>query len=470
MKNLSKLNVFLIALVMVFLAACDNWLDVNENPNNPTDAPIQGLLTNVVLESTMNVYRAGSISSNYVQHLASPNPSSSSDIMEPLDFSGTWGSFYGIMSDITDLISKSENLGASHYVAVGQTMMAMNLGLVVDMWGNAPYSEGFTFATVTPAFDNDQQLYAEINSLLDQALVNFNQASSVTIRADDFIFQGNIQKWTKFVHSLKARYMIHIKGKPGYNAAEVLASVSNGFADNIDDAKMNFFEQRRNPWEIIALNNQNLLLGGWISSQFIEALDGTSYPVADPRLPLMVGATDGGLYIGVPNGEGRGNAPERGARSVLIPGQFYTQRIGPVLIMTYAELKFIEAEAAFETDKPRAYAAYQEGIRAHMRMLSVADAALEGYVSHPSVSMGVAAFTINDIFKEKWIATFLNPETWNDARRFDYAYKDMTIPANLNPNLNGQFIRRLAYPDSEVSRNGQNVPTVTLLDRIWWNK
>ncbi|SMD46138.1 Starch-binding associating with outer membrane [Aquiflexum balticum DSM 16537] len=470
MKNLSKLNIFLIALVMVFLASCDNWLDVNENPNNPTDAPIQGLLTNVVLESTLNVQRAGSITSNYVQHLASPNPSSSSDIMEPLDFSGTWGSFYGIMSDITDLINKSENLGASHYVAVGQTMMAMNLGLVVDMWGNAPYSEGFTFETVTPKFDDDQQLYAEINALLDQALVNFNQASSVTVRGDDFIFQGNIPRWIKFVNSLKARYMIHMKGKPGYNAGEVLAAVSSGFVGNIDDAKMNFFEQRRNPWEVIALNNQNLLLGGWISSQFIEALDGTSYPIEDPRLPLMVGATDNGEYIGVENGAGRGDAPERGARSVLIPGQFYTTRTGPVLIMTFSELKFIEAEAAFETDKVRAYAAYLEGIRAHMRMLSVNDASLEAYISHPSVSMGVAAFTINDIFKEKWIATFLNPETWNDARRFDYAYKDMTIPESLNPNLNGQFIRRLAYPDSEVSRNGNNVPSVTLLDRIWWNE
>ncbi|MDX1327932.1 MAG: SusD/RagB family nutrient-binding outer membrane lipoprotein, partial [Arenibacter sp.] len=138
-------------------------------------------------------------------------------------------------------------------------------------------------------------------------------------------------------------------------------------------------------------------------------------------------------------------------------------------IATYSEQKFIEAEAAFEVDKDRAYQAYLDGIVAHMEMLSVPQAEMDAYLASPEVSMGVAAFTINDIFKEKWIALFLHGESWNDARRFNYQYKDMTVPANLNPDLGGQFIRRLPYPDSEISRNGANVPSVTLLDRIFWD-
>jgi hypothetical protein len=61
-----------------------------------------------------------------------------------------------------------------------------------------------------------------------------------------------------------------------------------------------------------------------------------------------------------------------------------------------------------------------------------------------------------------------HPEAWVDARRYDYGYEGMEIPANLNPQLNGQFIRRLVYPDSETQRN-ENVPEVTLLDRIFWD-
>jgi hypothetical protein len=141
-----------------------------------------------------------------------------------------------------------------------------------------------------------------------------------------------------------------------------------------------------------------------------------------------------------------------------------------LLIASNAELKFIEAEAAFVTDKAKAYDSYLKGINAHMDMLKVSAVNKAAYLAAPSVSMGASALTLDDIFKEKYVAMFLHPETWNDARRNDYKYKNFSAPANLNPNLGGNLIRRLAYPDSEISRNGSNVPSVTLLDRIWWNK
>ena len=92
------------------------------------------------------------------------------------------------------------------------------------------------------------------------------------------------------------------------------------------------------------------------------------------------------------------------------------------------------------------------------------------YINNPAVSVGQANITLDLILKEKYIAMFLHPESWNDARRFDYQYEDMTLPANHNQALSGQFVRRLIYPDSEQSRNVANVPTVTALDRIWWDQ
>ncbi|MCR9081143.1 MAG: SusD/RagB family nutrient-binding outer membrane lipoprotein [Cyclobacteriaceae bacterium] len=470
MKFKNKLYTILGAGILLTASACESFLDVNENPNNPEDAPISGLMTNSTYETALNVQRIGSATSNYVQYLASPNPATSSDTMDPVNFSGTWFSLYNVMTDVNEIIRKAEESGANHYLGAGQILMALNLGMTVDIFGDVPFSESFNFETVTPAYDSDEQLYQQVLSLLDQGIANLQGETAISIGADDFIFGGDIDKWIRFGNSLKARFLLHTKETSTYNANEVLAAVSAGFQSNDDDAAVTFFEQRFNPWAQVAINNSNLLLGGWISEQFVQALDGTSYPTVDPRLPLMIGTTDEGEFIGTVNGAGRGDAPEQGARSTLIPGQFYTSTTSPLLIATYAELKFIEAEAALASDPARAYAAYLAGIEAHMDMLGVSEEDKVAYLADESVSVGAGSLTMDEIMKEKWVAMFLHPETWNDARRFDYAYKDMTLPENLNPELNGNYIRRLAYPDSEVSRNGNNVPNVTLLDRIWWDQ
>ncbi|NDV15989.1 SusD/RagB family nutrient-binding outer membrane lipoprotein [Muricauda sp. TY007] len=465
-KIVKNLGLFLVLMVV----SCDSYLDVNENPNNPEDAPISGLMINTTYESAKNIFRVGDITSNYVQYLASPNPASASDTMEPVSNNNTWFNIYNVMTDLTVLIEKAEEQEANHYKGAAQVLMALNLGMGVDIFGDMPYSESFTFETVTPSYDDDEQLYATIMGFLDEGINNLQGETTVSMGEDDFIYQGDTAKWIAFANMLKARYMIHTKETSSYSASEVLAATDNGFQSNDDDAKVGFFEQDINPWADVARDNADLLLGGWISEQFIQALDGTSYPTIDPRLGLMVGTTDDDTFVGTVNGAGRGNAPEQGARSTLVEDQYYTTITSPILIATYSEQKFIEAEAAFEIDKSRSYQAYLDGITAHMQMLEVPQEEIDSYLADPSVSMGEGAFTLADIFKEKWVALFLHPESWNDARRFDYQYKDMDVPVNLNPDLNGQFIRRLPYPDNEVSRNGQNVPDVTLLDRIFWDE
>lgn len=469
--NILKYKYISIVLSSMFLfVSCDDYMDINDDPNNPTEAPISALMVNSTFETAQNAYRMGSISNNYVQYLASPNPGSSSDIMDPANYSGTWSALYRVMTDLSDMISQAQETGANHYEGIGQILTALNLGMTIDAWGDVPYSEGLDFQTVTPSYDDDAALYQEVLNLLDKGIANLNASTEVSVGNDDFIYRGNSEKWVKFGNLLKARYLNHYSKTESYDPSAILIALDKGFEGNDDDAQLAYFEEQRNPWGNVAINNQNLFLGGWISEQFIESLDGTTYVVVDPRLPYMVGATDAGEYIGVENGAGRGNASERGSRSVLIPGQFYTSVQSPVLIATFFEQKFIEAEAAFGIDKTRSYQAYLEGIRAHMRKIGVLPAEIEMYVNSSEVSMGEVAFTKADIFKEKWIAMFLHPETWVDARRNDYQYADFTLPQNLNPNLNGQFIRRLAYPDSEVSRNGNNVPDVSLLDRIFWDE
>lgn len=470
---IKKFKILWILALTGIMLSCEEYLDINTDPNNPTTAPLQGLLTTTTFETGTNMYRTGIITSYFVQYLASPNPASSTDVQEEVSYGTAWYRIYNVMTDLADLEIQAEALGADNYLAVAQLLKAVHLGLAVDLWGEVPYSEAFFAESLTPAFDDDASLYQEVLQLLDQGISNLESGNStVTMGDDDFIYGGDLEKWLKFGYSLKARYLNHLTKTGSYDAAAVLTAVENGFESNQDDATMIYFEEEINPWADEAIDNQALLLGGWISEQTVEALDGTIKDIFDPRTPFLFAPNDEGEFVGTENGAGRGDAPELGARSVLFPGLFYTSRTSPVLISTYAELKMIEAEAALRNNNTsRAYEAYLEGIEAHMDMLGLPDELKQPYLTDPVIAVGADNLTLEEIFREKYIVMFLNPEAWVDARRYDYQYEDMELPANHNPDLNGQFIRRLAYPDSETNRNSQSIPDgVTLGTRIFWDE
>jgi hypothetical protein len=103
-----------------------------------------------------------------------------------------------------------------------------------------------------------------------------------------------------------------------------------------------------------------------------------------------------------------------------------------------------------------------------MDKIGVSAAAKTAYLSNPAVAVGSAAFTKDHLFKEKYIVMFLHPEAWTDARRYDYKYKDFTLPVNV---VLSTFIRRAGYPSTEESRNAENVPAVSGLDqKLWWDQ
>jgi hypothetical protein len=466
------IKIGVLAVLGLGLGSCEDYLDINTDPNNPTVAPLSGLLANASFETGNNVQDLGGITSFYVQYLASPNEASSTDIHDEVAYDTEWFNLYNVMTDLSDLEVQSEEAGATDYLGVAKILKALNLAMTLDVWGDIPYEDAFFAQTLNPTYDDDQALYDEVLQLLDNGITELQKGGSTfEIGNDDFIFGGDTDRWLKFAHALKARYLLHLSETSDYDPQAVLAEIDQGLTSSEDDAQVAYFEAENNPWFIVADNNANLLLGGWISEQLVEALDGTTYGYVDPRQIYLYDTTDAGEFIGTPNGAGRGDAPEQGARSTLVEGTFYTNPTSPVLILPYFEQKFIEAEAALDaSDQNRAYEAYLAGIRAHMEKIGVEEAEIEAYLSTPAVAVGAPNLTEELIYKEKYIAMFLHPETWVDARRYDYQYEDMTLPANHNPELNGQFIRRLIYPDSETTRNGQNVPDVTLSDNLWWDQ
>jgi hypothetical protein len=467
----SSIKIACIA-TLVFLSGCGDFLDINEDPNNPTEAPAQGLITNATFETAQNIYRMGSISSYYVQYLASPNQASATDVHEAISYGDQWYRLYDVLTDLTDLEVLAEEQGATHYVGIAKVLKAVNLAMLVDAWGDVPYSDAFFAETLNPTYDDQEALYGEIFTLLEDGITQLQQPNSTIVPGnEDFIYGGDVDKWIRMAHMLRARYLNHFSKQSSYDPAAVLAAVDNGFTSNDDDAQVTYYEEQVNPWASVAIANAGLILGGWMSEQIVTHMNGDTYGVVDPRIETFMSTNDNGEYIGVRNGAGRGSAPEQGAFSVLTTETFYAGRTAPILIATYAEQKFIEAEAAFHAGlTTRAYQAYLDGIDAHMDKVGVEEAEKQAYLTDPAVAVGETNLTLDHIMKEKYVAMFLHPEAWVDARRYDYQYQGMELPANHNPDLGGEFIRRLVYPDSETQRNAENVPSVSLGDRLFWDQ
>jgi hypothetical protein len=467
-----KIKLIGILVLIGTLSGCDDYLDINKDPNNPTTVPITGLMSTVTLRTGNNLQRVGDFTSYFVQYLAGPNADGETDTHKEVPYDNAWYNIYHLLSDVSDLEKLAAEQGATHYVGVAKVVKAINLALAIDVWGDIPYTEAFFAQTLKPAYDDDEVLYDEVFKLLADGVTALESTeNTVELGDDDFIFHGDVDLWIKTAYALRARYLNHLSKSPDYDPDAILAAVANGFANGTENAKVDYFDTDINPWGSVALDQAGLILDGWISQQVVDAMNGTTFGVVDPRMPFMYSITEFGTYIGTENGAGRGAADVQGERSVLVVDTYYADQLSPILVITHAEQKFIEAEAYMSKNmKTEAYAAYLAGIASHMNLIGVDPTDRDAYLANGVVAVGSANITLGLIMKEKYVAMFLNPEAWNDARRYDYQYTAMTVPVGQNPDLGGEFIRRVIYPQSETSRNGSNVPEVDLLDVIWWDQ
>jgi hypothetical protein len=468
-----KIYTWALAAGLLFsLAACKKgYLDVNQtNPNLTENPPINGLLAGVTYQSAVNVFSAGNITSYYVQQLASPNTGSGSDVYDDVDRSNTWRYIYLNVTDIRQMKKLALERNAYEHLGVANILEAFNMSMLIDLFGDAPYREAWSEGeNLKPGYDSARAIYDSCLSLIDQGVAALNFADpQITLDAsNDLVHGANKTAWIKTAYALKARLLNRMSKQANYDPAAILAALANAYAGNADDAQVTRFESL-SLWNGVAKNNASGTLDGWLSATFVNALNGTTFGVFDPRLPLITDTTRFGDYRGTVNGVGRtGSGTDTSACALSTKG-YYSRGGAPLLMLTYAEMKFIEAEASFGTDKARSYQAYLDGIAANMDKVGVAPGNKQAYLTNPVVAVGVAAFTKDLIFKEKYVATFLQPETWTDARRFDYRYKDFSLPRNAQLST---FIRRVGYPTSETSRNGENVPPVgSLADHLWWDK
>ncbi len=444
-----------LALVLTAtLPACNGFLDVNQDPTRLGEDQVElSLLLPTTIEALAKAHY-------YLAYTAS-------QVTHQMDaFGGYYGEFSNSsawsviylkgMNNLKVLQEKALTAGeeySPHYGGIAKILEALYVGLLTTTWENVPYSEALRGSEVVqPAYDSQPTLYDRIQSLLDEGLALLEATRSFySPGTDDLAYGGDLDKWKRLAHSLKARYMLHLSNK-GVDWNAILAEIAQGLSSNDDNFQLFYSASNPNPWFTnVAKANETGNFSITHASYFINLLKGEIYPVADPRLPLIAALRAGDtIYIGEESWNP--DAPE--ATVLLTKDTWYSTESAPILMMTFAESKFIEAEAAWQSgDMTRAQEAYFAAIAAHMDMLGVAPDQRDAYLGDPAI----ATVDLERIMMQKYIALFLHQEAWTDMRR--HRFDPNVFRAFFEPDYNGrnQPGQRARYPVSEETRNPANV-------------
>jgi hypothetical protein len=518
LKSRHVLKRFLPTMVAVGIilgvSACDQFLDVNKNPNFPEDASPAAKLPSIISNGLQQQTALSVLtSSQFTQQVAGRGAANGLDqffLSPPANpFNDT---YFRAASNIPPMIARATAEQAWHYVGAGKVLMAALLFHLTDVQGDIPYSDAFRGAeNYTPKYDTQEAVYASMDKLLDEAIVEFGKtqpASAIAFSPTaDILFGGNVQRWIRFAHSLKARQYNHLTKKSSYSAQKVLAAIDNGIKSNDDDAQVTFNNTQialTNFWAYQRVNAGARTFGRY----FVNMVDGTTLRFRDPRYVVIApdtnrskGAVNGsGLPVSGPSGltaagasdfYGRYNITTTATASLAAPAVgtaptiegWYARTTGVQLILSNAEMRFVEAEAAFRSgDRARAFTAYTAGITAHMNKLGVVPALRDEYLRSAAVAQDGATLTLAAIMQQKYIATFLHHEAWVDMRRYDYSttiYPNFTPPTGANALLMGQYPRRILPGSAELLYNRNNAYSEVggaisdaqwILTPVWWDK
>jgi hypothetical protein len=444
-------------LIAALSVSCKKWIDpaMNVDPNNPTNVAMAQLVAPV--ESNLAYIVGGELARwdcVWMQQIAGlQSQAADNDIYTIVESDATNAWSYNLYSpgmiDTKILMEKAVATNSPHFGGIAKILMAYHLGVTTDLWGDIPYSDALNGASnqFTPKYDTQEKIYATIFTLLNEAITDLNSSVSVfSPDAEDLIYEGDLAKWGKTAYALKARYSLHLAKRNGAKAySDALAAITNAYTSNDDDFKFVFGS---------ALNNANPIYkseqerAGYYSasSTYVNMLDATN----DPREAVYFNGD-----VGSKPGEPNSNASTFGVS--------YASATSPVYLISFAEVKFIEAEARFKLNAtdPLAVIAYNDGLKASLQREGV-----YGDGSWYNANrITQATITLEKIMNQKYLSSFLQIETWTDWRRTGYPVLALATGA-----VTSEIPRRLPYPEDERLYNGKNMPAgLTITNRVWWD-
>jgi hypothetical protein len=492
MRKLSA--VVLLGMVAMGTAACDDWLDVNTNPNAPqavspnlylppmvhwlvTSEPFDGRFVGRYTQMWMlPSATAGALPSTWDRQGYDPGSDNAAQIYRDV--------YWNFGQNLIDMMTKAREEERWDVLGVGYVLKGWGWYALTSLHGEIIIKDAFTPDQYYFPFDTQEFAYQEALALLDSALVYLQRSdgrvSPTYLAVGDKLFNGDRTRWIKYVHGLRARILNHFTNKASYRPLDVIAAVDLSFNSVADEAIFTYPNTStdntdRNFWGTTRGN-----LGSYRQTEFIVGLmDGTAYPDAvDPRMRRMLSPAPDGEFRGLSVNTGyTAILPERpnnlwgyvgtGSPGVGNPGKYLFDDRAKYPLLTYAELQFIKAEAAHRAGDPGlARQAYLNGINAHIDFVNARNAEIGNpnitpitaaeraeFLAHPSIAP--PTITLSHIMGQKFIAQWGHSfiEAWMDMRRYQYTdidpvsgtqvYRGYAFPLSMYPDNNGMPVQRI---------------------------
>lgn len=498
------------AVLLVFgLSSCDKGFDdLNVNKTAATAINPAFTLNNAVISSAFTtgsvMYEVG-----IVQQMLSPN----SGVLTGANFNQdnrdntvqNWQKYYRtVIRNTQDVINQTKAVPArSNLMNMARILQANAFMILADSYGDVPYTDaakGYTDQVFLPKYDTQQAVYAGIIKELTEASAALD--ASKTVETADILYGGNIALWKKYGNSLLLRAGMRLTKVDAAQAQQIVTKAAQAgvMEANTDNAMIRHDANYTNG--IGNMLNSTEAANFYMAAPFVDFLKKTS----DPRLKSIavryVGAksgpeqtaakasTDPTVQIGMPFGFDNTTIAAEATKNKLASFYDFTQvdrtrmakNTAPTFLVTASQTQLLLAEAAQRgwVTANTAEVYFNKGVRLHMEQLALYDAnsavpaaSIDAYLK---ANPYVAATALEQINTQYWVASFLNgPEAFANFRRSGFP----TLSPNPFPgkSIKGTFIRRLTYPNSEISVNSTNVKEAIsrigaddLDSKVWWDK
>ncbi len=511
---MKKLIIILITLAVIGSTGCENWLDVNYNPNDATSATPDLVLPGVLTTWGSQVNDFATTTGAWMGYWAHAGGWSGWYTTKKYEitssfYPGPYDEYYrGVLTD-TKFIR--ENSGTNLiYPAITNVVDAWYYSRLVDLYGDVPYTEACNPGlTLTPVYDDDAAIYADLIVRLDTAIAVFTRKTDAPYAAtsadysfssaSDVMFSGDFTKWKLFANTLKLRLVMRMTNvKSNTELAALMSKTATaGFitADATLSPGYSVSSGKTNPhWNNFGKSYDGVATT-WntqycLNAYFHEKLSSYSDPrlrqYFQPGVSAPSGAlisirlgTDGDLTV-QPNttiAAGYSWVPIAADGSASGTTKTGNGALDRIKIFTYSEACFLQAEAiARGIITGTAKTAYENGIRASMSAAKVPNADPDFLVDEYVQSVKVAwddALTLNEkvqkIIVQKYIANYFNNtfESYSDYRRTGYPnpkkpddveYDQENEMLSYYPSgiIRRQIPRLFPYPIQEFTLNKDN--------------